>query len=53
MTVQRLEEHHASTARDRGSIPGQGPKMPHATWHSQNKKEHPEDKAICALESVL
>ena len=39
LTVQRLEEYHASTARDQGSIPGQGPKIPHATWHSQGEKK--------------
>ena len=55
LTVQRLEEYHASTARDQGSIPGQGPKIPHATWHSQGekKKRCPEYKDICALWSVL
>ena len=39
LTVQRLEEYHDSTARDQGSIPGQGPKIPHATWHSQGEKK--------------
>ena len=28
----------ASTAGGTGSIPGQGTKIPHATWHSQKKK---------------
>ena len=28
----------SSTAEDKGLIPGQGTKIPHATWHSQNIK---------------
>ena len=28
----------ASNARGMGSIPGQGTKIPHAMWHSQNKQ---------------
>ena len=30
---------HASIAGGMGSIPGQGTKIPHATWHSQLKKK--------------
>ena len=29
----------ASTAGDKGSIPGQGTKIPHAVWHSQKMKK--------------
>ena len=29
----------ASTARGMGSIPGQGTKIPHATWHGQKIKK--------------
>ena len=30
---------HASTAGGMGSIPGRGTKIPHAAWHSHEKKE--------------
>ena len=33
---------HASIAGGMGSIPGQGTKIPHATWHSQLKKKKDE-----------
>ena len=35
LVVQWLR-HHPSTARGSGSIPGQGRKVPHAIWCSQN-----------------
>ena len=35
----------ASTARDTGSIPSRGTKIPHATWHGQKKKK----KGVYAL----
>ena len=34
----------ASNADCVGSIPGQGTKIPHATWHSQRKKKERERK---------
>ena len=30
---------HATTAGGTGSIPGQGTKIPHATWQGQKKKK--------------
>ena len=35
---------HASIAGGMGSIPGQGTKIPHATWHSQLKKKKMKGK---------
>ena len=36
LTVQRLRLH-ASTPGSMGSVPGQGTKIPRATWHPQIK----------------
>ena len=36
LVVQWLQLH-ASTAGGRGSVPGQGTKIPHATWRGLNK----------------
>ena len=37
LEVQRLR-HHASTAGDMDLIPSLGPKILHASWHSQINK---------------
>ena len=37
LAVQWLR-FHASTAGGIGSIPDQGTKIPHATWHGQKRK---------------
>ena len=34
---------HASTAGNAGLIPGQGTKIPHAAWHSQERKDRREE----------
>ena len=34
---------HASTAGNAGFIPCQGTKIPHAAWHSQERKEGREE----------
>ena len=40
----------APNAGGMGPIPGQGTKIPHATWHDQKKKKRKEDSALSHLD---
>ena len=42
--VQGLELH-ALTVKGLGLIPGQGTKIPHASWHGKKKKTNPTTTA--------
>ena len=46
LVVQWLQLH-ASTAGGRGSVPGQGTKIPHATWRGQMNEYYPRGNPAC------
>ena len=39
-----------ATARSVGSIPGQGPNIPHAAWCGQKEKRNARDRSPCRVE---
>ena len=44
---------HTSNAGDKGSIPKQGTKIPHAMHYGQKKKKTPGTKSLCTPNCIF